>query len=219
MARIAVTGRRRRGRRALLVTGWLAAGSLVAALPAVGPASGAATPGHRVNDNKDGFSLVLPPGWNQVSLSGPTLGSLIGVSNLDPNIKAALTSEAKNDASRNLKLYAVALSQLNGTFLPTIVVGTFKGSGSRAVLDPEVKGFFTEEGASQVKITNVRLPFGKAVEGTYLLTSSSSASFPVWETQVYAPHAGKVYVATFSALTQPACELTAAVVMGSWRFT
>ena len=191
----------------------MAASSVLGALPA------AAAGGHRVTDAKDGFSLVLPPGWNQVTLSGPHAGTLVGVPKVDANIKAVLTTEAKNAASKGLKFYAVALSQLNGSFLPVINVGSFAGAGTRAVLDPEIRGFLSEAGASNVRIQNVRLRLGKAVEGTYELVSKSPSSPPVWETQVYAPHAGRVYVATFSALTQPAEELMAAVVMESWRFT
>jgi hypothetical protein len=218
MARAARTRRRRMGPLALMVAGMAATTSVLTAIPVV-PAAATATPGHRVADAKDGFSLVLPPGWNQVSLSGSTVGNLIGVSNVDPAIKSALATQAQSDVARNLKFFAVALTQLNGTFLPAIIVGTFIQPAKHPDLKTEMKGFFSVEHASQVKIKNVHLHLGKAVEGTYLLTSNSSGSLPVWETQVYALHAGRVYVATFSALTQPAVELTAAVVMDSWRFT
>jgi hypothetical protein len=211
MARTARTRRRRIAPLVLIVAGLAATTSV---LPAAANA-----PGHRVADAKDGFSLVLPPGWNQVSLSGSTVGNLIGVSNVDPAIKAALTQQAQSDVARNLKFFAVALTQLNGTFLPAIIVGTFIQPPKHPDLKTEMKGFFSVEHASQVKIKNVHLRLGKAVEGTYLLTSNSAGSLPDWETQVYALHAGRVYVATFSALTQPAVELTAAVVMDSWRFT
>jgi hypothetical protein len=217
MARTAMTRRRRDTRLACLVTGWLAASSAVAGV-AAGGAGAATAPGHRVTVTKGGFSLVLPAGWNQVSLSGSNVGTLIGVPNVAPSIQSALTTQAKYDAAKNLKFFAVPLSQLNGTFLPVINVGSFVGSGSRAVLDPEIRGFISEASASNVKIKNVHLRLGKAVEGTYELFANSTTTLPVWETQVYAPHAGRVYVATFSALTEPAVELTAAVVMDSWRF-
>jgi hypothetical protein len=192
----------------------LAVGATVAGVATV-PAA-ANPPGHRVNDAKDGFSLVLPPGWNQVSLSGPNVGSLIGVTNVPSVIQTELTTEAKKDAAT--KFFAVALSQLNGSFLPVIIVGSFKGSGSRAILDPEIKGFISESGGTNAKVKNVHLPFGQAVEGTYELFANSTTSPPVFETQVFAPHGGRIYDATFSALTEPAVELTAAVVMDSWRF-
>jgi hypothetical protein len=185
---------------------------------AAGPADAAAAKGHRVNQPKYGFSLVLPPGWNQITLTGSDVGSIVGSARDYANVKSILTSQAENAAVKGLKFYAVAVSQQNGDFLPVINVGIFKGSGSLAVLNPEVKGFLSEEGAKSVKIKNVNLKFGKAVEGIYKLVSNSGTSPAVWETQVYASHNGQIYVATFSALTKPAVELTAAVVMDSWRF-
>jgi hypothetical protein len=203
---------RGRATRFSMVVGLLAAALALTALPA------GATGGHRVTDSKDGFLLVLPPGWNQIALTGSKVGSLLGAGPEDPSIKAILAPQAQSAAAKGLKFYAVALSQLNGTFLPVINVGIFKGSGSKKILDPEVKGFAAEAGGSSITVKNVTLRLGPAVETTYVLVSKSGSP-AVWETQVYAPHSGKIYVATFSALTQPAVELTAAVVMGSWRFT
>ncbi len=194
----------------------LAASTLLTA--AAAGAAGPAEPGHRVNVTKYGFSLVLPPGWNQVNLTGSQVGSIVGSARGYANLKTVLTQQAENASVKGLRFYAVATDQANGTFVPVMNVGIFKGSGTQAVLNPEIKGFLSEEGAKSVQVKNVSLRFGKAVEGTYELVPTSSSSPTVWETQVYAAHNGQIYVATFSALTKPAVELTAAVVMASWRF-
>ena len=196
--------------------GVLAACLMASAVLVAVPAS-ATTGGHRIAVKSYGFSVILPPGWYQLALTGPNAGSLLGGAPNYDAFKASLVSEANSAAAKSLKFYAVALSQANGMFLPIMNVGRFKGSGSQAILDVEVKGYLAEEGAQSGTVKNVTLRPGKAVEATYELLTPSAP--PIWETQVYAPHGRFVYVATFSALTKPAVELTAAVVMYDWRFT
>jgi hypothetical protein len=197
-----------------LSAGLLAGVSVLAALPAAGAS------GHRINESKYGFSLVLPAGWNQVSLTGSDLGSIIGSGKSYANLKSVLTSEATSAASKGLKFFAVS-PQGDGSFVPNINVGIFKGSGSLSSLNAQVKATWTQAGAKHLSTKVVHLSFGSAVQGTYELVSATSPSStpPVWETQVYSPHKGQVFITTFSASTKPAVQLTAAVVMSNWRFT
>jgi len=68
-----------RTRTAVLVAATLALGLAVTAALTVGTALPArAATGSRVTDSNDGFSVVLPQDWDQVSLSGSDIGAIIG---------------------------------------------------------------------------------------------------------------------------------------------
>jgi len=187
----------------------------LAAATATTPAGAAQS---RITDAKDGFSLILPKGWNQVSLRKSNIGTLDKSAADYAALKPLLTQQAASAAAKGLKFFAVAPGQANGQFVPNINVGLFKSNGTLRALQSDVNSIWTKAGAAGLKTKQVRLTFGKAVEGTYELVSKTSAP-SIWETQVYAPHKGHVYIATFSATTQPAVELTAAVVMATWKFT
>jgi hypothetical protein len=204
--------RRAIGMRTLAMSS-LAAASLVAAVP-----GGAAAPNARITDAKDGFSLVLPAGWTKVSLSKSDIGSIGRTAQNYAGLKSLLTQQATSAAAKGLKFFAVAPGQVNGQFVPNINVGLFTSSGSLKALQSDIKTIWNHAGAKGLQTKQVHLAFGKAVEGTYELISTTTSP-SIWETQVYAPHKGHVYITTFSATTKPAVELTAAVVMATWKFT
>lgn len=200
--------------------GLAACGALSAALSvaALMPATSAGAAQKRITMAKSGFSLVLPDGWSQISLSSKDLGAVIGSSKAYGNLKSELTSQATSAASKGLKFFAVSAPGAPGDFVPDINVGIFKGSGSLASLDTEIKVIWAQAGAKDLVTKTVHLAPGAAVEGTYELVAKSTNSI-VWETQVYVPHKGQVYISTFSAGSKPAVELTAAAVMKTFRFT
>jgi hypothetical protein len=190
----------------------LSVGSLVAALPA------GATSQSRISVPKFGFSLILPDGWSQISLKSSNIGTVIGSSKSYGNLKQLLTTQATEAASKGLKFFAVSAPGAAGSFVPNINVGLFKSSSSLSALKGEVKATWARAGAKNLTTKIVRLAPGSAVEGTYELVGHSTTP-TVWETQVYTPHKGEVYIATFSAGTQLAVELNAASVMKTFHFT
>ncbi len=206
---------RTRDRRAISLSTVVAASLALGLFVAAGPAGAANS---RITDAKDGFSLVLPQGWTQVSLSKSDIGTIGASAKNYASLQPLLTQQATSAAAKGLKFFAVAPGQINGQFVPNINVGLFKDSGSLGALQTDINSIWSKAGAKGLKIKQVRLTYGKAVEGTYELVSKTSSP-SIWETQVYSPHKGQVYIATFSATTQPAVELTAAVVMSTWKFT
>jgi hypothetical protein len=206
---------RTRDRRAIILSTVAAASLAVGMLVAAGPAGAASA---RITDARDGFSLVLPQGWTQVSLSKSDIGTISKTSQNYAQLQPLLTQQAASAAAKGLKFFAVAPGQANGQFVPNINVGLFRGSGSLGALQGDINSIWSKAGAKGLKVKQVHLNFGKAVEGTYELVSKTTSP-SIWETQVYSPHKGQVYIATFSATTQPAVELTAAVVMSTWKFT
>ena len=202
-------------------TGGLAAAALAAAVTTASLATAVpagASSQHRITVAKSGFSLVLPSGWNQVSLSSSDLGTVLGSAKAYGNLKAELTTQATNAAAKGLKFFAVSAPGAPGDFVPNINVGYFSDSGSLSALDGQIKSIWAKAGAKELVTKNVHLVPGKAVEGTYELVAASSGT-TVWETQVYVPHNQLVYIATFSAGSKLAVELTAAAVMKTFHFT
>jgi hypothetical protein len=208
--------RRTYSKAGLALGGALSAALGLSALVASTPA-GASTQ-HRITVAKSGFSLILPNGWNQVSLNPADIGAVLGKGTAYGNLKSELTSQATSAAAKGLKFFAVSPPGAAGDFVPDINVGIFKGSGSLASLDSEIKIIWAQAGAKNLVTKTVHIAPGAAVEGTYELVAKSTNAI-VWETQVYVPHKGQVYISTFSAGSKPAVELTAAAVMKTFRFT
>jgi hypothetical protein len=198
---------------------WVALTGMAAALAlttSVLPASAAS--GNRVTNAKYGYTFVLPKGWNEVSLSHSDVGKLLGgAAKLNAGLKQALTSQVQSAAAKGLKTFAVRAVQESGGFFANINVGVFAGSASNSDIGVQVKGQLISAGANNVTTNGVQFPFGSAVEATYTLALTSTGQ-TVYGTQVYASHAGSIYIVTFSAVEQPVETKAATTVMPTWRF-
>ena len=99
-----------RTRTAVLVAATIALGLCHDTAFTVGTAHPArAATGSRVTDSTDGFSVVLPQGWNQVSLSGSDIGAIIGDAHkAAPRINQSAISDVQAAAKQGLKFFAVS---------------------------------------------------------------------------------------------------------------
>jgi hypothetical protein len=181
------------------------------------PASGATS--SRATDSTDGFSVVLPQGWNQVSLSSNDIGAIVGNAHkAAPGFNQSAISDAQTAAKQGLKFFAVSsASEYSGTFFPNMNVGVYPGSLSNALLDAQVKIQLAQTGVKNIKTKTVKFAGGSAIQGTYNIAATGGAT--LYGTQFYAPHAGNIYIVTFTDANRSQGAKSAAAAMASWRFT
>jgi len=205
---------KRFGRRWSLTCG----GALLAGTAWAAGALPAAAAGPRVTDAQDGFSLILPAQWHQVSLSGSDVGALLGnAAQDDKSIDQTAIQQALNGAKKGLKFFAFSSTpEDNGTFFPNMNVGVYQGSASTSLLDAQAKIELNQIGAHSIRVRQVSFPSGRAVEATYTLPLNASTT--VYGTQVYNEHGGSVFISTFTAGEKSVETKAAATVMPSWRF-
>jgi hypothetical protein len=190
----------------------------VAAVVLVVAPAASASPGQRVTDAKDGFSLVLPPGWSEVSLNSSDIGAMLGnASKAGLKLNQAAISDAQGAAKQGLKFFAISSAIENGgAFYPNVNVGVYPGTLSQSLLDAQVKLELTQVGAKQIHTRVVHFPFGSAVEGTYALLSTQGT---LHGAQIYVSHGGNTYIVTFSAADPGYLTKSVTKVMPTWRFT
>jgi hypothetical protein len=181
------------------------------------PASAAG--GSRVTDSTDGFSVVLPHGWEQVSLSGSDIGAIVGDAHkAAPGFNQSAISDAQAAAKQGLKFFAVSsVAEYNGSFFPNMNVGVYQGSLSTALLDAQVKIQLAQTGVKNIKTKTTHFAFGSAIEGTYDIGATGGAT--LYGTQFYAPHAGNIYIVTFTDANHSNGTKNAAATMASWHYT
>lgn len=206
-------------RTPLLVAAALAVALAVVALTlgTTRPASGAT--GSRVTDSTDRFSVVLPQGWDQVSLSGSDIGAIVGNAHkAAPGFSQSAISDAQSAAKQGLKFFAVSSAgEYGGSFFANMNVGVYPGSLSTSLLDAQVKIQLAQTGVKNIKTKTAKFAFGSAIEGTYNIAATGGAT--LYGTQFYAPHAGNIYIVTFTDANRSQGAKSAAAAMGSWRFT
>jgi hypothetical protein len=190
----------------------LAAVSVVTAFPA------AAATGTRVTDSQDGFSLVLPSSWVQVSLNGNDIGAILGNAHkAAPGFNQAVTGDAQRAAKQGFKFFAVAaVGEYGGAFYPNVNVGVYPGSLSTALLDAQVKIQLTQTGVKNIKTKSAHFASGPAIEATYNIAATGGAT--LYGTQFYAPHAGNTYIVTFTDANKSSGAKIAAAAVSSWRY-
>lgn len=195
-------------RRTAVVAG-VSALALLGAAPA-----GASTPG-RVNDTRDGFSFALPSGWHQVSLTGNTVGQLLGAARqASPKLKQALSNSLTTQFKQNVKVYATSTTQTAGVFSNVNVIEE-SGTAPISQMQQIDRQGLTQVGGKSIKVKTTSYGFGQAVVGTYVLPVQG---VNVYGAQVYASHGGSTFVITFSSGTASASNRYAAQIMRSWRF-
>lgn len=203
---------------AVVLAGVTAVVILVSAI-AAGPVAAAGRNGsQRVTDSKDGFSLVLPSTWTQVSLSGSDIGAIIGSASKVASLNQTALSDAEGAAKQGLKFFALSSqSEDGGAFDPNVNVGVYQGTTSTSLLDAQIKLQLAELGAKQVATRKVHFPIGTVIEGSYSVPSQSIGK--LYGTQVYAMHNGRTYIITFSTADPSYLAETVATIMPTWRFT
>jgi len=209
-----------RTRTAVLVAGTIALGLAVTTAFTVGTAHPArAATGSRVTDSTDGFSVVLPQGWDQVSLSGSDIGAIIGDAHkAAPAFNQSAISDAQAAAKQGLKFFAVSSAgEYGGSFFPNMNVGVYPGSLSTALLDAQVKIQLAQTGVENTTTKTAHFAFGSAIVGTYDIAATGGAT--LYGTQFYAPHAGDTYIVTFTDANQSKGTRAAGAAMASWRYT
>jgi hypothetical protein len=173
-----------------------------------------ASSGVRTHDTKDGISFVLPTGWAQVSLNGSDIGALLGsASKVDASLQKVLTAQAKSAVEKGLKFFAVSPGAK-----ANVNIDITSGSPSVSKLDVESKLGITSAGGKHVKAKKVRYRFATAIEVTYTLPISGSAT-PVNGTQFYFVHGKHMYITTFSADLKSMESAAATAMMPTWQFT
>ena len=172
-----------------------------------------------MTDSTDGFSVVLPQGWDQVSLSGSDIGAIIGDAHkAAPGFNQSAISDAQAAAKQGLKFFAVSSAgEYGGSFFPNMNVGVYPGSLSTALLDAQVKIQLAQTGVKNIKTKTAHFAFGSAIVGTYNIAATGGAT--LYGTQFYAPHAGDIYIVTFTDANQSKGTKAAAAAMASWRYT
>jgi len=206
--RLGAGAKRRWLRRCLVATATIVGASVAS--------SASAASGQRVTDAKDGFSIVLPPGWAQVSLSGGDVGALIGNSGLKLN--SSLLSEVQSAASKGIKLFAVSSAVENGGFTPNMNVVVVHATESPSLLSAEAKIGLTQAGARGVTTRRIKLTTGPAVLVTYSIPPTGANAAAVYGTQVYVTHHGMTYILSFTDATRSGSKRSESMMMSTWRY-
>jgi hypothetical protein len=183
-------------------------------------ASASASSGQRITDAKDGFSIVLPPGWGQVSLNGNDLGAVFGnAAKSGIKVNSSLLSEAKNAAAAHMKFIAVSSAvEDGGEFSPNMNVVVVPGTESTSLLSAQAKIGLTQLGARGVTTRHIQLGTGPALLATYSIPSTQAGATAINGAQVYAAHHGKTYIVSFTDATRSGSMHSESVMMSSWRY-
>jgi hypothetical protein len=189
----------------------------VSALLAGAPSAGAAT----VRDARDGFSFSLPTRWVQIPLSGADVGVLVNeATRVDPSLSNVLGAQVQQAMKQGLKVFAVG--PVAGGFLPNLNVGVKPATGMMAAasypaLELQLKIFLRMSGLKAPRVAEVHLPFGTAVQATYLLRLSGP-SRSAYGRQLYFIHAHRLYVVTSTAAKASQAAAIEHFVAVHWRW-
>jgi len=201
------------------VVGALCAMSAMAGL-AVTPA-GATT----VTEARYGFSFSLPPQWTQVPLSSALIGKFMrAATKEDPSLEKALGNEVQQATKQHLKF--LAIGPVTGSFFPNMNIGvesspSFAGLSAPTLLplvQAQVRELLSSAGAHQLKVFTTKVHAASAVEANYGFPLAGPPAHLVQGVQLYIFHGGRLYVVTFTAVTQRQDVATARVVESSWRW-
>jgi hypothetical protein len=181
-------------------------------------ASASAAPGQRVTDAKDGFSVVLPPGWAQVSLNSGDLGAILGSAGKDGlKLNSSLMSQIQSQAGTHIKFFAVSSAlEDGGAFDPNMNVVVYPGTESLSLLSAQTKIGFASAGAKGVTTRRIHLARGPALLTTYWIPSTQGTA--VYGTQVDSTHHGKTYIVSFSDETPSGSRRSESTMMSSWTY-
>jgi hypothetical protein len=156
----------------------------------------ASSKGPTVVLTKYGFSVMLPSGWQKVTLTQA------GIDKIAKYLKGAnptfYQQFVNNEATaRHLQLYAIG--PLEGASLPNLNVivqspqGLPSGKSFLTQVQPVMKSELQQAGLKNVTISVVHPPFGSALQAVYTLPSTS-----VTVTQLYMSHKGHLYIISMS---------------------
>jgi hypothetical protein len=202
---------------------WGATTGTVGALLVGCAGSAAAATGPRVIEAKYGFSFSLPPNWRQVPLTGSDVDSILDQATKHvPGLRNALSAQIQQAEVQGLKVFA--LGPVEGDFFPNINVSVQSSSGEPtgkaflAAADAQAKIALTQVGVDNLRTSDTRLPFGPALEASYILHVKDAAIRTVVGVQLYVEHKAHIYVVTISGPTTSANQPVVRTLEASWRW-
>jgi hypothetical protein len=196
--------------------GALLGGGLAVVATAV-PADGVSK--QHVTNTQYGFALVLPSGWNQVSLNASSLGALLGPhAKESATFQQELVSQATTDKSKGVAVFAIAGSRDSGGSFPNLSVTVEKGvTATTNQLETGFKSGLQQSGAHSVAARAVHRRYGTAVIGTYSQTDQSSATGKIYGAQIYIPHGATLFILTVTSASQSIVTAATATLSLSFR--
>jgi hypothetical protein len=185
------------------------------ALPA-GAANGA-----RVTNSQFGFSLVLPAGWNQISLDPTHLGDVLGPhAKVSSSLHQTLTTEAATEASKGVAVFAFLNKRDKDGFFPNLRVSPQKGFlATISQLEGGLRAGLARAGATSTSVKVVRYPSGRAVVGTYAQGNPNKPADKVWGVQIYVVHGSNLLVLTLASTNRTQVDQAGTTVSSTLRFT
>jgi hypothetical protein len=149
---------------------------------------------------KYGFSLTLPPGWQQVHLTTAGIAKIVKyLSKADPKLVSLVASPAAQATIRKLQLYAIGPP--GGGTLPNVNVlvqspqGLPSGADFLSQAKPQMASLLQSQGFTHVSVSVAHLRLGSAVEGQYSVPGTPEGAI----TQLYISHRSHLYIVTFSS--------------------
>lgn len=199
----------------------LASGALfVGLVGSTTPAAYAAT----VKEAKYGFSFSLPPKWLQVPLNRATVGKVLSAATkADPSLAEVLSTEVRQATKEHLEV--LAIGPASGKFFPNLNISVERspsalgGQALLTIMKAEVKLELAKLGVFRhLQVTTAKLPFGGAVQASYVLPLKAPVPQLAHGIQLYFVHGVRLYVVTFTATAEQQDTAVARVVEASWHW-
>jgi hypothetical protein len=178
--------------------------------------------GTQINEVKYGFSFLIPVNWNQVPLSGKNVVTELNklIKN-DPSLRSSLTNEVKQDAKNGIKFFAIGpvldgfASNVN--IIVTSSAGYPNNSSYFGIAESQISSNLTKEGLKNLDVTEVQLPFGKEIEGTYKLPLAMTG-VQAYGMQLYVKYKKHLEFVTFTSHSKSVNEAALNVLIHSWKW-